>query len=241
MTFYQDLELLQQFSLIGRPRKQIIVVHRLIQAVLKDQLAEAELNAYSNEVVTLSDEALPKNWDTQQLRELCRRFQNQVVEPVCQVGELQSPRTDKSFLRVGPFLLGDGKLTDAELLQRRSRHILVRALGEEHPDTLTSMDNLALTYLGQGKLHEAAELGKKAWEARKRTLGEEHPDTLTSSMSNLAKIYEGLGHSTAAALLLQQSVDASQKILREDHLLTSLAKHWLNVMQNDPANTEDAA
>jgi len=103
------------------------------------------------------------------------------------------------------------------------------------------MDNLALTYLGQGKLHEAAELGKKAWEARKRTLGEEHPDTLTSSMSNLAKIYEGLGHSTAAALLLQQSVDASQKILREDHLLTSLAKHWLNVMQNDPANTEDAA
>ena len=33
-----------------------------------------------------------------------------------------------------------------------------RVLGEEHPDSLTSMANLASTYRGQGRLKEAEEL-----------------------------------------------------------------------------------
>ena len=34
-----------------------------------------------------------------------------------------------------------------------------RLLGEDHPDTLTSMANLASTYWSQGRLREAGELG----------------------------------------------------------------------------------
>jgi hypothetical protein len=55
-----------------------------------------------------------------------------------------------------------------------------RLLGEEHPDTLTSMANLAFTYWNQGRRKEAKKLDEKAMEARKRLLGEEHPDTLYS-------------------------------------------------------------
>ena len=54
-----------------------------------------------------------------------------------------------------------------------------RILGEEHPDTLTSMANLAATYSDQGRTGEAAALQEEVLQKFRRILGEEHPDTLT--------------------------------------------------------------
>jgi hypothetical protein len=53
-----------------------------------------------------------------------------------------------------------------------------RSLGEEHPDTPTSMANLASMYRNQGRWKEAEELHAKELKVCKRLLGEEHPDTL---------------------------------------------------------------
>jgi hypothetical protein len=65
-----------------------------------------------------------------------------------------------------------------------------RVLGPEHPDTLTSMSNLASTYRNQGRWKEAESLGVQVMERRKRVLGLEHPSTLTS-MANLAFTWKG--------------------------------------------------
>jgi Tetratricopeptide repeat len=51
-------------------------------------------------------------------------------------------------------------------------------LGERHPDTLTSMSNLAWTYESPGRLMEASELMQQAVERSKMALGEQHPDTV---------------------------------------------------------------
>ncbi|RYP69598.1 hypothetical protein DL770_008204 [Monosporascus sp. CRB-9-2] len=59
-----------------------------------------------------------------------------------------------------------------------------KLLGEDHLDTLTSMNNLASTYSKQGRWKEAEELGVRTLKTRKRVLGEDHPDTLIS-MHNL--------------------------------------------------------
>ena len=58
----------------------------------------------------------------------------------------------------------------------------------EHPDTLTSIANLASTYRNQGRWKEAEALAIQVMETRKRVLGAEHPDTLTS-IANLASTY----------------------------------------------------
>jgi len=55
-----------------------------------------------------------------------------------------------------------------------------RALGKENPFTLTSANDLAVTYKDLGRAEEAELLFLKALEARKRVLGEEHPDTVTT-------------------------------------------------------------
>jgi hypothetical protein len=55
-----------------------------------------------------------------------------------------------------------------------------RVLGEEHPDTLTSMNNLAYTYKSQGRLSDALELMKSCLHLRERVLGSLHPDTIST-------------------------------------------------------------
>ena len=61
-------------------------------------------------------------------------------------------------------------------------------LGPEHPDILTSMANLVLTYWNQGQWTEAEKLDMQVMETKKIVLGPEHPDTLTS-MANLVLTY----------------------------------------------------
>ncbi|KAI0123269.1 Tetratricopeptide repeat-domain-containing protein [Xylariales sp. AK1849] len=57
----------------------------------------------------------------------------------------------------------------------------------EHPDTLTSMNNLAGVLSRQGKYEEAEQMHRQTLELRKELLGPEHPDTL-ASINNLAII-----------------------------------------------------
>ena len=70
----------------------------------------------------------------------------------------------------------------------KSKHVL----GEEHPDTLRSMANIAVTYMHQGQWKEAEALQVMVMEKSKHILGEEHPDTLRS-MTNIAVTYSEQG------------------------------------------------
>ncbi len=54
----------------------------------------------------------------------------------------------------------------------------LRVLKEEHPDTLSSMANLASTYWNQGRWDEAIELIQVVVNLRTKTIGANHPDTL---------------------------------------------------------------
>jgi hypothetical protein len=61
---------------------------------------------------------------------------------------------------------------DAEELEVKVLEASRRVLGEEHPDTITAMANLASTYWNQGRWKEAEELQVKVLEVRRRVLGE---------------------------------------------------------------------
>jgi hypothetical protein len=67
-----------------------------------------------------------------------------------------------------------------------------RILGDEHPDTITAMNNLAMTLRDLGQLDEAATIKKEVVENMRRILGDEHPDTITA-MNNLAMTLRDLG------------------------------------------------
>jgi tetratricopeptide (TPR) repeat protein len=85
---------------------------------------------------------------------------------------------------------GMGK--DAECLEYQIVEMRMKKQGKKHPLTLTSMNNLAVTYSDQGKYKEAGKLKLKVLDLCKRVLGPQHPDTLTS-MNSLAGTYSDQG------------------------------------------------
>ena len=91
-----------------------------------------------------------------------------------------------------------------------------RVLGAEHPDTLTSMANLASTYRNQGRWKEAEELEVQVMETSLRVLGAEHPSTLTR-MNNLAFTWERQGRDTEALKLMEECVQLQTRVLGIDH------------------------
>lgn len=72
---------------------------------------------------------------------------------------------------IGKVYRDEGRWKEAEELQVQVMETRKKVLGEEHPDTLTSMHNLALTYQKQGRRKEAEELQVQVTDIRKKVQG----------------------------------------------------------------------
>jgi tetratricopeptide (TPR) repeat protein len=62
----------------------------------------------------------------------------------------------------------------------------VLALGPEHPDIATSLNNLAQLYHKQGQYEKAMALYQRALAIREKALGPGHPDIATSLNASAA-------------------------------------------------------
>src|SRR5260370_736140 len=117
--------------------------------------------------------------------------------------------------------LGDFPAAQPHL--ERAWEVSRRVLGEEHPDTLSSMNNLAELSKAQGQYAKAEPLYFKTLEVRRRVLVEEHPNTLTS-MNNPGELYHAQGQFAAAEPLLVKALEVRRRVLGEEHpdTLTSM-------------------
>ncbi|KAN0102737.1 hypothetical protein V8E51_011050 [Hyaloscypha variabilis] len=107
----------------------------------------------------------------------------------------------------------------AETLHQQTLELKKQVLGEGHPDTLASMNNLALIYEQQGEYAKAETLRtlhQQTLELKKQVLGEGHPDTL-GSMSNLAEVYRYQGEYVKAEALQRQTLELRKQVLGEGH------------------------
>src|SRR5207302_1489391 len=92
----------------------------------------------------------------------------------------------RNVLGLTYWYLGEAALAIRQ--HERSLELRRRVLGSDHPDSVTSMNELANAYRDDGKLDRALPLFEEALKRRTARLGVDHPDTLTS-MNNLASAY----------------------------------------------------
>ncbi|KAK7002462.1 FabD/lysophospholipase-like protein [Favolaschia claudopus] len=146
----------------------------------------------------------------------------------------QQPLDMKISVHLAYIAEHQGRCSDAEGLQVAVLDSRKRLLGEEHPDTLLSMDNLARTYSDQGRWSDAEGLQVAVLESRKQLLGEEHPDTLLS-MNNLASTYSDQGRWTDA-----EELEACKRLLGEEHPDTLTSMDNLACTYSDQGRWSDA-
>ncbi|WP_405894529.1 tetratricopeptide repeat protein [Streptomyces sp. NBC_00104] len=89
-------------------------------------------------------------------------------------------------------------------------------LGDTHPKTLRSRNNLAYAYESAGDLERAIPLYEATLAQYEQVLGDTHPDTLTSR-NNLAGAYESAGDLERAIPLYEATLAQREQVLGDTH------------------------
>ena len=132
-----------------------------------------------------------------------------------------------------------GRLKEAEELGRQVIETRKQILGDEHPDTLMSMNDLVWMYWSQGRFKEGEELGTQVVKIRKKVLGEEHPDTLMS-LNNLVTTYKNQGRLKEAESLGIQVVETKKKVLGDEHPDTLISLNNLSTIYRNQGRLEES-
>ncbi|KAF6784617.1 Kinesin light chain 5 [Colletotrichum sojae] len=229
VDFEDDLDVLRGYSLVTLTATPgLLEMHSLVQFCTK---------------VWISKFGSPDPWKTLFLQSSSQQFPSGVFETWQQCQTLMphiQPLLDKQpseerdqlewsklLTNVSWYLVMLGNYSKAEVIVQQAVSTRAEILGQEHPDTLTSMANLASTFWNQGRWTEAEELEVRVMEMNKRVLGEEHPSTL-ASMNNLAHTWMKQGVSQDAISLLQNCVTLATRRLGSDHPNTLGARRSLD-------------
>ena len=129
----------------------------------------------------------------------------------------QQPLVEASIRQtIGNTYKDLGLYRDAQRQMELALDLRHRVLGEQHRDTLATMNGLAQLYFEQGKYAQAEPLSSKVLEIERRVLGEEHPDTL-ETMGNLATLYLYQGKYAQAEPLFSRAAELERRVLGEEH------------------------
>jgi tetratricopeptide (TPR) repeat protein len=117
-------------------------------------------------------------------------------------------------------VLGDryrelGLFDAARPLQETALETRRRELGDEHPDTLTSVHNMTVLLVAQGKADEAEAFAVEALEGRRRVLGDDRPGVL-NSINNFGMVLLAAGKLDEAETFVREGVEGRQRVLGED-------------------------
>jgi hypothetical protein len=166
LEFNDALACLLSFSLVRiEIGAQALTMHRLVQLSMRRWLeAEGELNRWVKESIEALSAAFPSGdyatW------EQCKVLLPHVQEVVQHTTEDREglEKQAESASRAGWYLLLFGEYTAAEGFLRLSLEIREKALGREHPDTLTSVSHLGSVLERQGKYDEAEAMHRRDLE-----------------------------------------------------------------------------
>ena len=208
---------------IRRPAEHSLDIHRLVHLATRNWLRkEDHLMEWTCKAIARLEEVFPS--DEYNNRSLWREYlpharyvlESEVLEEVMKTKEALRWKFARCLYKDERFAEAEREFV--QVVQTNSS-----VLGAEHPDTLSSVANLASTYRDQGRWNEAEELQVQVMETRKVVLGTEHIDTL-ASMTNLSSTYREQGRWKEAEELDVQVMEITQRVLGAEHL------HTLNSM-----------
>jgi hypothetical protein len=165
-----------------------------------------------------------------------------IMRGVLQKRERKLPHDDIRLLETKSVLawaLSTLRPDEAERLNREVLAVHRRIRGDEHPNTLTLMSNLATNFINQGKLADAESIEREILVVRRRVLGPEHPHTL-STVSNLSVSLAKQGKHAEAESIVRELLAVRRRVLGEHHPSTlvsaaNLVSALLRQGKNDEA------
>ncbi|MBA2393179.1 MAG: tetratricopeptide repeat protein [Ktedonobacteraceae bacterium] len=197
---------LLKYSLVHRnSAENSLSLHRLVQAVLKDNMDEGTQMQWAERAVRAVSQIFPlpivETWPQ------CQRYLSQAITCAELIEQYNLFFAEAASLlgKTGIYEQDRALYSEAESLLKKALFIKEQVLGLDNPDTAQSLNNLALLYQNQGKYQEAEPLYQRSLAIFEERLGSHHPDTATS-LNNLALLYQNQGKYQEAEPLYQRSL-----------------------------------
>ena len=227
------IAVLRRYSLVTPAGNGLLLVHRLVQAVTRDQVPADLVTAWQQAAAAVIEGALPGD-PTQ--RETWPAYA--LLLPHAQAA---LPADSDGMEQVSTYLGHIGSYGAARDREREVVEARARVLGPEHPDTLTALDNLTFWTGLAGDPAGARDLLADLLPSRERVSGLEHPDTLfvragLARWTGEAGDAAGARDQSAALLPIAEQVSGPEHPLTQDARL-NLAR-WTG-LAGDPAGARD--
>lgn len=228
------LDRLSLLSFSGASRTYSI--HRLVQLAARDMVADSL--AWQECAVAIADLAFP-------VVEFARWPQCERLLPHARAALDALPEA-MAFLSAGSlahrcaaYLLERAEYELAEHLGKRAVAIRETALGADHPDVATSLNELAIVYYRQGRYEEAVQVQKRALAIREKAFGGDHPD-VARSLHNLANIAYEAGRYDEAEPLQKRALAIREKAYGADHPDVAKSLNDLANLSHEQGRYEEA-
>jgi tetratricopeptide (TPR) repeat protein len=238
LAFAVPIGLLRQHGL-ARVEPATLQLHRLLAAILRTHPHQQQ--DLPTLVVRLLRAAAPVDpWDNPQSWPAWRQLLPHVLSATDPHRDLTGVEEDVAWLlnRAAEYLKSRGEPATARPLCERAWDLRRSRLGDDHPDTLKSANNLADDLWVLGHYEQARQLAEDTLTRCRRVLGD-HPHTLTSA-GTLAVSLWALGQFEQARQLGEDTLTRCRRVLGDDHPYTLLSANNLSVHLRELGQYESA-
>ena len=213
---------LRTLSLLRRhPETKTVIIHRLVQAVVKDALDETTQRQWAERAVRVVNHLFPTTQSDVQNLHHWAQYQNYlphvlVAAQLIEQWHLNFPEANQLLHKMGLYFLARAEYVQAEVLLQKAREKHIQILGEIHPDVAESFNALGDLFYYQGKYEQAEVLLQRALWIREQVVDATHSD-IASNLSKLARLYQEQGKYRQAEPLLQRALSIYEQNLGPEH------------------------
>jgi tetratricopeptide (TPR) repeat protein len=208
------------------PGEKTIQVHRLVQAILRDQMTKEQRAAYRATVHQLMYAADPGDPDERENWERLAEISNHVFG--CDLISAESAEGRQVVLDLIRYRYERGDYQSCRELGEATVLTWWRTLGPDHEQTLVAVWNLANAWRALNMTTESREYTRDTLERMRRVLGEDHEHTLNVARSYAADL-RNLGDYPAARALDEEILPKYRRVFGEDHMQTLRCANNLGV------------
>jgi serine/threonine protein kinase len=148
-------------------------------------------------------------------REILDKAAQKIEEELSNQPEVQA----RLMAVIGHVYTGLGLYREAQPFIEKSLEIRRKILGNDSPDTLSSLNLMGGLYIRQGKYPESGIYLREAMEGQIRVLGHDNPETLTSIM-NYGSVLLYQQKYEEAGKYYREALEGRRRVLGENHIDT---------------------
>jgi len=240
LAMNRAIKVLRRYSLIDASG-ELLSVHRLVQAVVRDRLSEDDEKRWAETAVALLSAAFPFESGDVRTWHQCSRLLPHALAAVAhsEAREVAPEKTSLILNQTGVYLLGRAEFAKAKAHYERALTLVEKVYGQDHPIVGTIVNNLGLVLHDKGDLQGAKEHLERALKIDENTYGPDHPN-VAIHVNNLGGVLRARGDLQEAKENFERALKIDETTYGPDHPNVARGVNNLGLVLQDKGDLQRA-